>query len=300
VLGLYEIQCPLGAGGMGVVYRARDTRLDRAVAIKVLPEEMYASEQARQRFKREARAAGSLNHPNICTIYGMEESGGHLFIVMELLEGATLAKLIETQELPHERLVELAIQIADGLDAAHGKGIVHRDVKPANLFLTEDGTVKILDFGLAKRDFPEAPDPVSVSGVVAGTAAYMSPEQARGEELDARSDIFSLGAVLYEMATGSPAFPGATTALVHDGILNRSPAQMTGRAVPQLLENIIAKTLAKDRRLRYQTAAEFGPTCDGCKACRTAEWTQLQPLRSPRYVRQLFSRPHRVQIRKLW
>jgi serine/threonine protein kinase len=177
VLGLYEIQCPLGAGGMGVVYRARDTRLDRAVAIKVLPEEMYASEQARQRFKREARAAGSLNHPNICTIYGMEESGGHLFIVMELLEGATLAKLIETQELPHERLVELAIQIADGLDAAHGKGIVHRDVKPANLFLTEDGTVKILDFGLAKRDFPEAPDPVSVSGVVAGTAAYMSPDR---------------------------------------------------------------------------------------------------------------------------
>jgi Tol biopolymer transport system component/predicted Ser/Thr protein kinase len=259
MLGPYEIQYSLGAGGMGVVYRARDARLNRAVAIKVLPENLDGNDRARQRFQREARAASALNHPNICTVYEIEESEGRVFIVMELLEGATLAQRIERQELPWDGLMALAIQITDGLDAAHGKGIVHRDIKPANLFVTKEGTAKILDFGLAKQEFPDAPDPLTGSGAVAGTVAYMSPEQARGEALDARSDLFSFGTVLYEMVTLRQAFPGATTALVHDAILNRppAPARDSGRAVSPLLESIIAKALEKDRRRRYQSAAEL-------------------------------------------
>src|ERR1017187_6070852 len=259
MLGSYEIQYSLGAGGMGVVYRARDARLHRAVAIKVLPDDLHGNEPARRRFQREARAASALNHPNICTIYEIEESEGRLFIVMELLEGATLAQRIERRELSWDSLVDLAIQITDGLDAAHGKGIVHRDIKPANLFVTKEGIAKILDFGLAKQEFQDAPDPLTGSGAVAGTVAYMSPEQARGEALDARSDLFSFGTVLYEMVTLRQAFPGATTALVHDAILNRppAPARDSGRAVSPLLESIIAKALEKDRRLRYQSAAEL-------------------------------------------
>jgi eukaryotic-like serine/threonine-protein kinase len=259
MLGPYEIQYSLGAGGMGVVYQARDTRLHRAVAIKVLPENLHGDDRARQRFQREARTASALNHPNICTIYEIEESDGYLFIVMELLEGATLAQLIERRELPWDTLLDLAIQIADGLDAAHGKGIVHRDIKPANLFVTKEGIAKILDFGLAKQEFQDAPDLLTRSGVVAGTVAYMSPEQARGEALDARSDLFSFGAVLYEMATLRQAFPGATTALVHDALLNKppAPARDTGREVTPLLESIIAKALEKDPGRRYQSAAEL-------------------------------------------
>jgi Tol biopolymer transport system component len=258
MLGPYEIQYSLGAGGMGVVYQARDTRLDRAVAIKVLPENLHGDDRARQRFQREARTASALNHPNICTIYEIEESDGYLFIVMELLEGATLAQRIERRELPGDGLLDLAIQIADGLDAAHGKGIVHRDIKPANLFVTKEGIAKILDFGLAKQEFQDAGS-LTRSGVVAGTVAYMSPEQARGEALDVRSDLFSFGAVLYEMATLRQAFPGATTALVYDALLNKppTPARDTGREVTPLLESIIAKALEKDRRRRYQSAAEL-------------------------------------------
>jgi Tol biopolymer transport system component len=259
MLGPYEIQQSLGAGGMGVVYQARDARLHRAVAIKVLPDNLHGDDQARQRFQREARTASALNHPNICTIYEIEESDGCLFIVMELLEGATLTQLIERRELSWDGVLDLAIQIADGLDAAHGKGIVHRDIKPANLFVTREGIAKILDFGLAKQELQDAPAPLTRSGVVAGTAAYMSPEQARGEALDARSDLFSFGAVLYEMVTLRQAFAGATTALVHDALLNKppAPARDTGREVTPLLESIIAKALEKDRGRRYQSAAEL-------------------------------------------
>ena len=283
MLGSYEIQYSLGAGGMGVVYQARDARLHRAVAIKVLPDDLHGNEPARQRFQREARAASALNHPNICTIYEIEESAGRLFIVMELLEGATLAQRIERRELPWDDLMDLAIQITDGLDAAHSKGIVHRDIKPANLFVTKEGTAKILDFGLAKQEFQDAPDSLTGSGVVAGTVAYMSPEQARGEALDARSDLFSFGTVLYEMVTLRQAFPGATTALVHDAILNwpPAPARDSGRAVSPLLESIIGKALEKDRRLRYQSAAELRSDLRRVKSAAGGGIIGAPPLAAP-------------------
>jgi eukaryotic-like serine/threonine-protein kinase len=293
----YRITGRLGSGGMGVVYEAQDLTLGRRVALKFLPPELARDASALDRFLLEARAASALNHPNICTIYAVENEAGQSFISMELIEGQGLDVKLHSGPLPIERLVDLSIQLADALDAAHAKGIVHRDIKPANIFIAQRGQVKILDFGLAKltraaematetigvtQDGP-GPAHLTSPGSTVGTIAYMSPEQARGEPLDARTDLFSLGTVIYQMATGSLPFFGNTSAVIFNAILERDPvpAVQLNPQLPPKLQEIIDKLLEKDRDLRYQSAADLRGDLRRLKRAAESGRPITQPVFAP-------------------
>ena len=296
----YRILEKLGGGGMGVVFRAEDTKLKRFVALKFLPDDVTKDPAALERFRREAQAASALNHPNICTIHDIDEDNGVPFIAMELLEGVTLKHRINGQPVPLDQLLEVGIGVLDALEAAHERGIIHRDIKPANLFVTPRGGAKVLDFGLAKQVAKRAvaetvtaggaleSDPNLTSpGLALGTIAYMSPEQVRGEKLDARSDLFSFGLVLYEMATGRQAFSGNTTGVIFAAILEREPVPPArlNPAVPAELDRIITKSLEKNVRLRYQTARDMCSDLErlkrdlGSGSGRSAQVKYAEPVR---------------------
>src|SRR5687768_11998051 len=291
----YRILRPIGSGGMGVVYEAEDTKLGRRVALKFLPAALARDSEALQRFSREARAAGALNHPNICTIYAIEEHDGGRFIAMELLEGETLDRRLSERPLAWAAMLDIAIQVADALDAAHQRGVIHRDIKPANIFITRDGRAKVLDFGVAK--LAEAllaeqatvgagasgPAPLTHDGTAVGTVAYMSPEQARGEPLDARSDLFSLAAVIYEMATGRRAFDGRTTAVIFQKILDGTPdpPRTLNDSLPHRFEDVILRGLEKDTDLRYQSAADLRSDLKRIRRDSTNGHLAVAPPRAP-------------------